>query len=219
MNAMKRAPGVLFLVCGYLLAAAPLSAHRLDEYLQATFVEIARDRVDLEINLTPGVSIAPQVVASIDRDSNNAISADEADAYANAVMASISLQVDGRAREVALTGRRFPTTDEMREGVGTIHLKASARLPESSAGGHALLYRNMHRPELGVYLANALVPSDRTIEIAKQERDVLQHELRIDYRVAGNASQPWTAAASAGAATLVTLFFWRRRHARSLRSD
>jgi hypothetical protein len=205
---------VLLLAGLFAAATATASAHRLDEYLQATLVTIERDRVDLEINLTPGVAIAPQVVASIDRDGNNHITADEADAYARAVLASISLEADAHTRPMTLTSRQFPTLDEMRGGTGTIRLNVTARLPQASAGTHHVLYRNIHRPDLGVYLANALVPSDRAIEIASQQRDVRQRELRIDYRVAGNDRQPWAVAASAGAASIVTILIWRRKRGR-----
>ena len=43
-------------------------AHRLDEYLQATRVAIARDRIDLEIDLTPGATIAASIATEIDTD-------------------------------------------------------------------------------------------------------------------------------------------------------
>src|SRR5580700_10152994 len=35
------------------------SAHRLDEYLQATLIGVTRDGNDVEIHLTPGVAILP----------------------------------------------------------------------------------------------------------------------------------------------------------------
>ena len=37
-----------------LLMPLPAGAHRLDEYLQATRVGIERDRVSIDIDLTPG---------------------------------------------------------------------------------------------------------------------------------------------------------------------
>jgi hypothetical protein len=57
--------------------AGPLSAHRLDEYLQSTLVAIEAGDVRLQINLTPGVAVAAQVLALIDRDRDGAISRKE----------------------------------------------------------------------------------------------------------------------------------------------
>src|SRR4029077_12278940 len=49
-------------------------AHRDDQYLQATLVAIEPSGVRLQINLTPGVAVAEQVIAQIDRDRNGTIS-------------------------------------------------------------------------------------------------------------------------------------------------
>jgi hypothetical protein len=177
---------VLAVACAWLAAAAGLNAHQLDEYVQATLVSIEKGRVTLEVKLTPGVDIAPQVVAAIDRDADGRISEPEADAYAATVVGSLTLEVDGRARAVTLASRTFPAPAEMSEGLGTIRLKATAEFPAASGGSHQVFYRNLHRPELSVYLANALVPDDKAISIRGQQRDVQQRELRIDYEVSGD---------------------------------
>ena len=44
--------GVLLLSYG-----APASAHRLDEYLQATTIALEKNRVHAELRLTPGVAV------------------------------------------------------------------------------------------------------------------------------------------------------------------
>ncbi|HSV15655.1 MAG TPA: hypothetical protein VLI90_15445, partial [Tepidisphaeraceae bacterium] len=60
-----------------MLTPPGVGAHRLDEYLQATRVGIERERVSLEMDLTPGVSVARQVTAWIDSDGNRVISTPE----------------------------------------------------------------------------------------------------------------------------------------------
>ena len=60
---------------------APSTAHQLDEFLQATRVSLSRHQLVLEIDLTPGATIAPDVIARLDRDGDNAISPNEAAAY------------------------------------------------------------------------------------------------------------------------------------------
>src|SRR5882672_893737 len=95
-----------------MLLALPfsVSAHRLDEYLQATFVAIEPGGIKLQINLTPGVAVAGQVLALIDRDTNDVISTNEAAAYAELVRHELTLQLDGRALELTLTLSEFPPT-------------------------------------------------------------------------------------------------------------
>jgi hypothetical protein len=73
-------------------------------------------------------------------------------------------------------------------GVGTIRVRASARVPAAGAGRHRLSYFNTHHPESSVYLVNALVPADRRIQITAQRRDHAQHGLELDYDVMVDAS-------------------------------
>src|SRR5215510_9977816 len=124
---MKRTGFALLAVIG-VSVLCPLSAgaHRLDEYLQATRLSVDRDRVGLEIGLTPGVDVAPRILASIDTDHDGRISLAEGNAYARAFIRSLAVSVDGRPLVVTLSDARFPEIEEMAEGVGTIRLLASA---------------------------------------------------------------------------------------------
>lgn len=171
----------LVVVC--LGLAAPLRAHRLDEYLQAARISVAVDHVSVELDLTPGVAVAPTVLAMIDTDGNGAISATEGDAYARQVINALVMTVDGQRVRPHLDRRQMPLWRDVREGTGMIRLTASATLPVLTSGPHQLFFRNTHRSDMGVYLANALVPIDRRMEITGQRRDEVQHELAIDYVV------------------------------------
>jgi hypothetical protein len=197
----------------WLMWPAAPTAHRLDEYLQATRIAVDGDRVDVGIDLTPGTAVARQVFGWIDTDQDGEISSAEGDAYAAAVLSAIRLDVDDHQHSLTLVTRRFPTLGEMRLGVGTVQLTATASVPRAAAGPHHLLYRNMHQPDLSVYLVNALVPDDPGIEITGQRRDRQQHELRLDYRVGTSASSSpaWRFLAAGGMASVLMAALWRRR--------
>jgi hypothetical protein len=165
-------------------------ARRLDEYLQASRLSVDRDGVTLEIDLTPGVSVASQVLALIDTNRDGQLSVTEGKAYANQVLNSVSLSIDGQPVALILTGEQFPQPGEMTLGTGMIRLRANAKIPEVAAGGHQVFYRNSHQPKMSVYLANALVPSDDQVEISGQSRDYAQHELIVDYRVTPKTKWP-----------------------------
>ncbi len=175
---------VLFIAVVSLLGCpVPAGAHRLDEYLQAVRVGIDADRVNLEIDLTPGVSIAKQVTSWIDTNGDGQLSQAEGLTYANEVLTSLVVTVD--RTPVALTRRevRLPEAIDMAGGVGTIRMRASAELLDRTNGRHELRVVNTHRRELSVYLANALVPSDSRIQIVTQQRDRDQHSLTIGYDI------------------------------------
>jgi hypothetical protein len=118
------------------------SAHRLDEYLQATRISIELNRVDIEMDLTPGVAVAERLIQAIDRDHNQHISDAEAAAYANAVVQAVSLDVDGRARSLLVEDYRFPTPAEMRSGDGVIRLRATVPLVSAESGQHHIAFTN-----------------------------------------------------------------------------
>jgi len=67
-------------------------AHRDDQYLQATLVAIEPSGVRVQINLTPGVAVAEQVIAEIDRDRDDAISKNEAAVYAKLLKGDLTLR-------------------------------------------------------------------------------------------------------------------------------
>lgn len=199
-----------------LALTAAVSAHRLDEYLQAARLDIARDRITLEMDLTPGVSVASQVLADVDTNQDGVISRAEADAYAARVLSSLSLTVDGRRERLQPVEVRVPEIDAMRQGVGAVRIRALAQL-DGTRGSHELMFQNGHRPDIAVYLANALVPRDTAVEIERQDRDALQRELRIAYRVRSQWTWrlSWTGAAALVMAGLIGLrrapVRWRAR--------
>ena len=181
----------------------PALAHRKDEFLQAARVEIDPGQVRIELDLTPGIAVAEDVLGQIDADRDGSISAGEADRYIAGVVRGIALEVDGRALTPLLVDRAIPAVDVLRRGEGAIRMQLSVSLPPLGAGAHLLRYRNGHRSDIGVYLVNALVPSSDRVAITDQRRDVDQRELEVAYLLRGEAAavrRQWIAPGLAGLA-------------------
>jgi hypothetical protein len=164
-----------------VVASTDLSAHRRDEYLQAARFAIAPGRVEVQLDLTPGIAVAETVIAEIDRNRDGSFSPDEKQAYVGRVFGDIELAVDGQPVQLQAVAARFPDLDAFRRGEGTIALQSTADLPHLSAGPHQLSYRNTHRRDISVYLANALVPDNVQVSVNAQLRDADQHDLTIQY--------------------------------------
>ncbi len=179
-------PGLLG--CLALVFATNALAHRLDEYLQATRVSVATNRIDLSIDLTPGVAIADQVLAAIDRDRDGHVSEKEVAAYAQRVLKDIRIALDERVLVPSLVDASFPALHEIKGGLGVIRITATASGRNLAAGRHILILTNAHRPAISVYLVNALVPKDPSIKITSQTRDELQKHYRLEFGV--NSSAP-----------------------------
>lgn len=183
MRATSRA-GAARLLLAIVLALvidADVSAHRRDEYLQAARLAIAPARVELELDLTPGITVAETIIADIDRNRDGSLSPDEKQAYVGLALGAIELVADGQVVQLHPVADRFPDLDAIRRGEGTIALQATADLPHLSEGSHHLTYRNTLRRDISVYLANALVPDDAHVTVEAQSRDYDQHGLEIRY--------------------------------------
>ena len=212
MRAGRRAG--LGLALAALVLGTTTSAHRRDEFLQAARLGVEPARVELELDLTPGIAVSDATIADIDRDRNGELSAEERGAYLGRVLAGAVLELDGRPLHVELVSSSFPDLDAVRHGEGMIRLHAAVALAPQADGDHQLSFRNMDQRDGSVYLANALAPRSRRIVIAAQRRDQAQRELTIDYvlRPGRAASTPvWLMGGLAGVAILAALFEAKRR--------
>jgi hypothetical protein len=118
------------------------------------------------------------------------------------VLAAIALDVDGTPLTVRLSDISFPAIESVLNGEGTAHIRGTADLPLLSTGPHHLHYRNAHRPDVGVYLANALVPANDRVAITAQRRGVDQRDLIVDYTLRtdpGRRADRWLAVGIIGA--------------------
>lgn len=169
----------LLLVLTALPSAA--SAHRLDEYLQATLVSIEPDAIRLHINLTPGVAVADVVLAVIDRDHDGAISPDEAAAYAELLRRDLIVGINGVSLELKVAARRFPTPAELRTGSGIVQVEFVAAAGALRAGTHGLTLENRHLPAASAYLLNAARPNSPSVWITRQTRNDNQSAGAIEF--------------------------------------
>lgn len=165
------------------VGAVDVSAHRRDEYLQAARLAVEPDRVELELDLTPGIAVADDVIAEIDLDGDHSLSLQEQQAYAAKVLSAIVLDVDGRPLRLQSASSTFPDLDAVRRGEGIIRIRSGASLPSLAGGGHQIFFWNSHRPDVSVYLANAVIPASDRIAVKAQRHNPDQRQLTIDYNV------------------------------------
>jgi hypothetical protein len=158
-----------------------LLAHQLDEYLQATLVVIEPDRVRLQINLTPGVAVAEQVLALIDRDRNGVISTNEAVAYCELLKRDLIVRLDQRELKLKCTASYFPGPAELRTGWAFIQMEFSATPGSLTVGEHSFRIENRHLANISVYLVNGAQPASSSVQIKKQTRNQNQSTAEIRF--------------------------------------
>ena len=217
MKMRLAAAGLVFLSFG-----TPASAHRLDEYLQATTISLEKNRVLAQIRLTPGVAVLPLVMAAIDTNGDGVISSREQRAYSERVLGDLSLAIDGDRLKLQLISTNFPKTDAMKEGLGEIQIDFAADLPRDNPE-RKLVFENRHLRPIAAYLVNCLVPRDPDIRVTAQNRNYEQSLYRLDYMQGGFRSRPvslaWWPAGSGWLAFLTIVLLarlaveWRKRRA------
>ena len=158
-------------------------------------VAIESGRVRLHLNLTPGVAVAEQVIARIDRNRDGAVSENEAAVYVAWLKRDLTLRIDGRKLELKLTASEFVPPEELRTGSGIIQVEFSAALGSLAGSSHRLVLENRHLSKISVYLINAVKPKLGTIEITRQKRNTNRSTGEIEFAV-HPASRKVTAASS-----------------------
>jgi hypothetical protein len=182
------------IVAGIFLCAGVSSAHRIDEYLQATLLSVEAGRVRASMRLIPGVLVAPQVIAAIDSNGDGAFSDGEKRAYAQRVIDDLLLAIDGTSVKPTIISWSYPEPAQMREGLGEIHIEYKVDLTYSRRN-RSLTLTNRHLNSSSVYLVNALAPQDRGIRILAQKRNEKQSSYELDYQqiapVDGSSRNSW----------------------------
>jgi hypothetical protein len=175
---MSARSGIVYAL--FMLSAAPVGAHRLDEYLQATTIAVEKGRVEAEMRLVPGVAVFPKVFADIDTDADGVASGPEQHAYAERVLDDVLITVDGQRLPLRLVSSTFASRELLHQGVGDIRLRFEADVPEGPAK-RRLTFENHHQTRIGSYLVNGLVPLDRDIQLSAQQRSYDQSSYQLDY--------------------------------------
>lgn len=204
-----------------LLAGTPASAHRLDEYLQATTISVEKDRVQVQLRLAPGVAVFRIVLSSIDTDADGVISEVEQRAYAERVLGDLSLTMDGDRLQLRMVSLTFAKIEEMKEGLGEIQLEFDADVP-GGGPNRTLIFENQHQSRIAAYLVNCLIPRDPNIRVTAQNRNYQQSFYQLDYAQADVSSGPLSSWSSSfwrwmgtGALLLLAGFAFVSRRART----
>jgi HupE / UreJ protein len=173
----------------FLSLGAGASAHRLDEYLQATIFSVEKDRVQVFMRLIPGVAVSSIVLAGIDTNRDGVVSEAEQRTYAERVLRDLSFVIDGKSANPTLVSQKFPTTEEIKEGLGEIQIEFTVDL-DRGGPERRIVFEDHHQNEISAYLVNCLVPRDPHIRILAQNRNERQSFYQLDYAQSGSSPYP-----------------------------
>jgi hypothetical protein len=164
-----------------LAVSSQCEAHRLDEYLQAASISVARDRITVSMRLSPGMAVAPFVLDGIDLDRNGIISDPEQTAYASRLLRDMTLSLDGSPLTLRVVSTRFSSISLLREGEGAMVIEYVADVPYAARSQRQVRFENSHLRPISVYLVNALVPEDPSLHVRTQTRTFDQSSYELKY--------------------------------------
>jgi len=104
------------------------------------------------------------------------ISETEQRAYAERVLHDLSIGIDSHRLTPQMLSMKFPTMDEMKDGLGEIQLEFKIDLPRGGRN-RKLTFENHHQSRIAAYQVNCLLPRDPAIRIAAQERNYSQSSI------------------------------------------
>jgi hypothetical protein len=190
---------------------ATARAHRLDELLQATQISITRDLVRIDVYLTPGASLASDIIHRVDPNHDGVVDGDEAARYGRAVVQALRVDVDGVRKPVTLAGVEFPPLEDIDQGVGTISVRSNVAVEGRADEQHRLLFENSFEPDRSVYLVNVLRSETSEVLVGSQTRDLRQQSMRVSYEITTWRGRVRTALALLVAGAALWFGAWRLR--------
>jgi hypothetical protein len=149
-------------------------AHRLDDLMQASFIEIKPNGIRIQLNLNPGVAVADKVTWIMDRDGDGAISGTEEMEFSKVVKKQLKLSIDSQTLPLEILNTEFDDAAELRRGNGNIRIELAAHFPHLLPGAQSLRFENGNWPKMSVYLVNAILPRDSAIKVLRQVRNETQ---------------------------------------------
>jgi len=171
-----------------LLLPVSASAHRLDEYLQATTIGLARDHIALHLRLVPGVDVAEAIIRQIDTNHDGILSQAEQQAYVSRIIKSLSLSLNGRPLGLTLDAATFPPLAEIRGGTGVLDLRFTSDATLRQGRNH-LAYANHGAGSETVWLVNCLLPQDPALHVLQQKRSRDQSDYQLDFTLVSSEPQ------------------------------
>ncbi|MBS1102845.1 hypothetical protein JK202_07400 [Gluconobacter sp. Dm-62] len=158
------------------------SAHRLDEYLQVTMIDLARDHIALHLHLrlVPGVEVAAGVIRQMDTNHDGVLSRAEQETYVYRVTQNLSLSLNGQPLVLTLSAATFSSLTAIREGTGVLDLEFTSSASLRNSSNH-LAYSN--RGTATAWLVNCLLPRDPSLRVVHQRRSRNQSDYQLDVMV------------------------------------
>lgn len=174
---------LMTLMLAVFMQPSAVSAHPIDEYLQSAYIGLDPNQVTVEIDMTPGVLVAPTVMKLIDTDSDGVFSKSEGQAYGMRVLHDVSLSLDEQAISLSVSAVQMPDPLMMKAGGGEIRVTMAAAISPTIAVSHRLAFMNSHAPVKSAHQVSTLMPKASQLVIVGQNRSASSEGIAVDFQL------------------------------------
>jgi ABC-type nickel/cobalt efflux system permease component RcnA len=186
MRRLLAVAGVLVAFFAPVVLATQASAHPTDELLQLVFVTPTAAGLTIDIQLAPGVLVAPAFLQLVDTDGDHIISQAEAAAYAARVADVLTITIDGRPVPLSVAHTQYPAPAVLSVGGLPILLKLAAHAPQTRAARTVTLVDG-YRPVKTRTIVNFGPGPDAPVTATSTERGDDGRRLTVRYLPAASA--------------------------------
>lgn len=179
----------VFVVLGWLLPMAV--AHPADMLVQAAYITLSPEQVQIELDLTAGELVAKDFLVQLDSNQDQQISTAEIQTLTNSVLEKMMLKVNNLSVLLKLESNQISEIEQIKLGGGQVQLVFVGAI--SALNQNRFVFQNNFSPVKSGYLANVFVQS-QAVRIVSQQRDQTQQAFEVAYEVAESALPrvfPW----------------------------
>lgn len=169
----------VFVVLGWLLPMAV--AHPADMLVQAAYITLSPEQVQIELDLTAGELVAKDFLVQLDSNQDQQISTAEIQTLANSVLEKMMLKVNNLSVLLKLESNQISEIEQIKLGGGQVQLVFVGAI--SALNQNRFVFQNNFSPVKSGYLANVFVQS-QAVRIVSQQRDQTQQAFEVAYEVA-----------------------------------
>jgi hypothetical protein len=155
-------------------------AHPADEYLQAAYIKMSPTTLRLELEMTAGEKLAPEVLRLLDNNQNQQLESSELLGYMATVLQGLQLEINQKPVSLQTISTELLDSKTFALGGGGLKLIFEAGLP-NTIGTHSFEFVNRHAPVKSAYLANVFLESDWQT-VLSQERNQNQSRFVVQYQ-------------------------------------
>ncbi|MFE9686678.1 nickel/cobalt transporter [Streptomyces sp. NPDC006285] len=176
----------LLAAAGSVLTAAPAAAHPADEVLQQAYLTPTASRLEIQLDITPGVLVAPAFAKAVDTDEDGKFASFETDAHLRRITSALDVRVDGRALAPEVTGSTYPPYELLVAGGGAVSIEAVVDL---SPGTRTITFTDAYDPGARTTVQeNVLIAAHRPVRPSAIERE--DRGRTITMALSGSAGPP-----------------------------